>query len=656
MSQLPLIIAGALLVVGSIFAAGQLVVPSLVLPASVRYTLGAIVVSLLVFATLAFDLGYLASWLVLAAGLGFGVWRVRSANVPISFPGWPLAGLVATYTAVYFIYALAPEVEPDAVGYHLRLVSDSVRTHALGDRLGFYDVLPQPVEMLFTPAFSLGAHSAVRLVHYTFLLVAALGIRNLTEDARSGWFAAVIFLASPVAAIAGTSAYTDLALVCATTSGFYLIRRPETVCVALAGACAGFAYAVKPTFGLVAIPAVAFVAWRARRVLPPLLFTLAAMAVAAPWLWHAWSLTGNPVAPFLSRFFPNGATTPEVEQRLVHLFSAFRPDFSWRTAILDYTVRGGNAGILGPAFLLAPVALVALRKKEGRTLLIAAAVLSLPVLANTGTRFLLPAAALMAVVLVSVLPTPAAVALVVLQVAGTFAPLGEWHLPPVPWRAALRLTPENEYLRGTLPGYDLVEQINSRTPVGSRILACSAIPEAYLRRETLVYWQNRQGLEFTELLRFAHQSPSSPARLLSWRWPDEAPANLRLTARSEFRLVDTTAPHRPWQRFSPGDVFTLAGAGKTDVLLWPDDQAQLRIEADSREISSEAGRERVSIDLRRDIAQHIRHAGYRYLVVPSENSAFAEITNDMRQNPTSWGVSAVAESRGTWLFRILPPR
>src|SRR5207237_9356327 len=59
---------------------------------------------------------------------------------------------------------------------------------------------------------------------------------------------------------------------------------------------------------------------------------------------------------------------------------------------LEVTVRGGAlCGFLGPIFLLSPLALLALRLPQGRTLLLAALVFLIPYTANIGTRFLIPA-------------------------------------------------------------------------------------------------------------------------------------------------------------------------------------------------------------------------------------------------------------------------
>ena len=84
---------------------------------------------------------------------------------------------------------------------------------------------------------------------------------------------------------------------------------------------------------------------------------------------------------------------------------------------LEVTLRGDRLqGVLGPVFLLTPIALLALRTPAGRQLLIVAAIFLLPYFNNIGTRFLMPSATFVALALGLVLeaspPLAAAVAIV----------------------------------------------------------------------------------------------------------------------------------------------------------------------------------------------------------------------------------------------------
>jgi hypothetical protein len=60
------------------------------------------------------------------------------------------------------------------------------------------------------------------------------------------------------------------------------------------------------------------------------------------------------------------------------------------------TMDGRLSGFLGPVFLLAPVGLLALGRREGRQVLMAAAVFGSTYFMNYGARFLMPAAVFLA--------------------------------------------------------------------------------------------------------------------------------------------------------------------------------------------------------------------------------------------------------------------
>ena len=56
---------------------------------------------------------------------------------------WILAVIFAPYAVLYTVHALAPEMQPDAAGYHLGLVREYFRLGSFPDRIDFYGILPQ---------------------------------------------------------------------------------------------------------------------------------------------------------------------------------------------------------------------------------------------------------------------------------------------------------------------------------------------------------------------------------------------------------------------------------------------------------------------------------------------------------------------------------
>ncbi len=678
MIEIVSIITGALLSVISIMAAGNLIAPRTSLPCAVRFSTGAAIFSLIVFLVLAFHAGY---WPVYGA-LPVALVALGAKSAVDRLPRMPAFFRIVLigFSAFYFVYALAPEIQADAAGYHLRLVSDYVRLHALTPKAGFYDVLPQGMEMLFVPAFAFGAGSAAKLVHFAFLIAAIPLIRELAREAgvsnAGGCAAAAIFFLAPVCAIDGTSAYTDAGLVCACCSVLILMirwnRERAPVLMVCAAINAGFCYAVKPTFGWVAVVAVVFIAVRERRAKSSPVFGCVVLVCASPWLLRAHSLAGSITAPFLSQWLPNSVLTPDLENHLAAQYSAFRPAFHWSQAWLGYTLTDTNQGVFGPAFLLLPVALIALAKPRLRWLGFSAMLLTIPFLFNTGARFLMPAMAVAAVALMSVLPRRIAFAVVTLQalaatplVLDGYVHPGGWRLGRPPLAAALRIEPEDTYLRRSIDGFAAAKMAGASTPPGARIFACVSLAEAYIPRELLTWWHSRQAQKFTDSLQFAMMSQGTRARLVSWRWPRNQYQSLRITALSDLRLISanlTANAARPssWQMHKSGETVNLSappGAHGADLLIWPGDQALERTEVllPSGSWSAPDGvaeRSACYIDLRKDATAYIRRSGFDYILIPVAESAFAPIGIDMVRHPEQWGVSIAGEADGVYLLRI----
>jgi hypothetical protein len=626
-------------------AAGHLIAPGTPLPRSVRFATGAAPFSLLVFLILLCHAGFLAVYVLVGLALVAGaVLRGASVTPALTAVPWYLRIVFAGAGVVYLVNALAPEIQADAVGYHLRLVSEYVRLHAFSDRAGFFDFMPQGMEMVFVPAFAVGAGSAAKLVHFAFLLASVGLIREIGREAGLSdvktCAAAAIFFLAPVCGVDGTSAYTDAGLVCACCAVVYLLIRWERersfALLACAALNAAFCFAIKPTFGWVAVAALAVVRFRP-------VFAGLVLLFSAPWLVRIVGLAG--------------VLTPELRQRLAMTYGAFRPSFSWHGAWLDYTVFGGNQGAFGPAFLLLPLGLLAMRTRWGRVLCCAGFVLAVPFLANTGARFLMPAMSVGTLAIVSVLPAPAAVALVAVQIAGCFYDFRyDWRLRDIPWPAALRIVPERTYLRSKIPEFGIVDAIARAVPAGSKIFACSALPEAYIPREVLTYWHSRLGLRLTDALEFASVSHGTPARLVSWRWRKSPGSAIRLTALSEVRVSSGYA----WRMYRPGESVMLAapaGLRAADFLIWPGDQARLRTEVlegsgEWRGVDGSGERFLYDIDLRLDAAAFVRRSGYRYVVIPVADDAFAGIGSDMLRHAEAWGIEVVGRWDGLYLFRI----
>jgi hypothetical protein len=419
----------------------------------------------------------------------------------------------AGFFACYFCNAVAPEISPDGSSYHLGNV---VRYwHHQGfdwDYHSIYSSLSQGMEMLFLVAFSIGRHPAAALVHMAFqatlpLLLVCYGRRF--RFPKVGAFAALLVYASPVVGITGISAYNDLTVATLSFAGFYLI---EVNCevnsfssMFLIGLLAGSCFAVKYSAGL-ALP-LAAVLTRGRRW-PAL--CLGALATAGPWVVRNWVWLGNPAAPFLNSWFPNLYWTASAEQQYLAGLSHYPAFKSYADLIMQLTVLGGLVpGMIGPAFILLPLSLLALRHSRGRRLLLAAAVYSIPAFLNTEIRFLIPALPFFALAMGLAmenswgsLPAVALLQAVLCwpAVMDVYCDRNAWRINGFQLRAALRIEPESEYIGRHVGDYALKGAIESSVPLGGRIFSFAGRAAAYIDRDIVVGYESSEGMRIQEAL------------------------------------------------------------------------------------------------------------------------------------------------------------
>jgi hypothetical protein len=365
-----LILFGALFTVAVCLACGRLLLRDAAVDIGIRFVVGAPVLSLVVFAIAAAGAVYPPVFLVTGAAV---LWF---AGAPGGSPAagrkaWPhmwvtysLAVLFAVWFAIYFVHAMAPEVSPDGAAYHLALVARYLREHGLHRiTTNLYASLSQGMEMLFLFAFAFGRHSAAALVHFAFLL--ALVWQMFVYARREGFplaggCAAFLVFASPVVGIDGASAYNDVAVAAIAFTIFNLLqlweRNRETRLLIAIGLVAGFAYATKYTAALALPYAAGYVAWKSRRWRDVLIVSGCAMVLILPWMIKNWIWVENPTAPFFNQWFPNPYVSTSFEAEYKDYLTHYELS-SLRQIPMQVTTYGALSGLLGPVFLLAPLAL-----------------------------------------------------------------------------------------------------------------------------------------------------------------------------------------------------------------------------------------------------------------------------------------------------------
>jgi hypothetical protein len=726
---------GAALPLFTAYSLGVICFRSLPLPAILRLGLGAIVESFLIFVLFLMGCGSPAVFLAtgtLCTGLCAITLLLRRPPVLAEVVAVPLDAVsrwvffpaLAIYGVLYLVHAAAPEIQPDAITYHLGLTAEYVRLHGFPDRIGFYEVLPQGMEMLFAAAFAFGRHSAAKLFHFSLLAATVPLIimiaRRLKLPDMAGFSAGIVYVAAPVVGVSGASAYTDAGLVFFHLAAFYLLlvwRDDGRGSYAFAaGLAAGFCFAIKFT-GLLAAPlALVFVVAMRRRSRDAFLLSAGAALVIAPWMLRAFILTDNPVAPLFNAWFPNEFFSASAEQTLSRTFRTYS-GFQWSRAPWDWGFSGHLQGVAGPLVFLLPFAFLAWRKPAARVVLCAGLLLLTPILYNVGTRFLMPALPFLALALVAglleVIPPPAVWGaiwgLVALQAVLCFPPVmsrisapQSWMLRGFPWRAALRLEPESEYLEANSPDYEVARMVETNTKPRERVFTMATIANAYSTRDLLPYWHSSRAAQLADSLRSAFSNPVM-ARIQA-NWPPASLRGLRFVATSdwpgEWRIFDVRV-------FSPAGVLT--PGPEWFLKAWPNiweaprafdgnratywssrapEGRGMYLEVDfdrpemvsSIELLSESNKpvETMLIqglpadgsnwrlltdgihtekaapqDLRREAVRSLRNARLTYILVGSEGQGTSRIGKDMLEHPIAWGVEDVASIGPVHLFRIL---
>ena len=680
-----------------------------------RFVSGAALLSTCVFLLAAAHLAYTSVFLVFG-GVVIGIRVGRRFRFP-KFPQLPshhriIIFFFILYFILYFFSAMAPEASPDGVTYHLGLVARYFREHGVHPiTWNFYASLSEGMEMLFLFAFAFGRHSAASMVHFAFLV--ALAWQMFLYGKREGFpvagaCGALLVFASPVVGIDATSAYNDVAVASIAFTVFYLLHQKLSPRLLIAiGLVAGFGYAVKYTAWPGVLYAVGVVLWKTRRVRAVTTVGLAAALVIAPWMARNWIWYQNPVAPFYNKYFPNPYVTVAFEEGYRKDLQTY--DLTSRSQIpMAVTTTGSLGGFLGPIFLLTPLALLALRRRQGRQLLLAAAVFGCTYFSNVSPRFLiapLPFLSLAMALALSGVPWLLLAVVVVHSVISWPAyipkyssPYG-WHLTKVPYREALRLKNVEEYLSSHVYDYGVEQMVERATAPGSTVFTYRPIPEAYTSRRILVNYESATNLIDGQIIQQAYDPQQMPTWRLRFAFARQPLAAIRVTQTGtssdlwnidELRIFDgtrelprnpewrLTAHPYPWtiQDAFDNSLATFWRCGETaqpgqyvavdfhreetaDAVLIEaaPNQFGIRLKLDGRKPDGEwvalSSAPAISdgappLGLRRAAMAELHRRGVDYILSFGDERE----TRDVRANADLWGIRLVAQYKETKLFQL----
>jgi Dolichyl-phosphate-mannose-protein mannosyltransferase len=685
---------------------------------ALAFVLGASTVHLFVFAALAMHVAYKPVWIVVFAALiAFG-WRRYKANPSAHSKIHPairttFGVIFAVFTIFYFVNAWAPEISPDGASYHLEIIARYLRAHRFFPiPTNMYADLGQGVELIFAPAFALGRHSAAALVHFAFLIALAMAIyaygRRIGRP-LAGASAALLVYLSPVVARDGTTAYIDVAVAAIVFAVFYFLELwdadRDPVLLAAVGLLSGYAFAAKYTAAIILPYAIFFVLWRSRKLRPAILAAACAVIMCAPWLIKNWIYTRDPVAPFASEIFPSPVVHPLRIDDWTGYLRRYDLANLWTLPIED-TMGGRTQGIIGPVFLLTPLALLALRFRAGRRLLACGVVVFLTYFGNIGTRFLIPCLPFVSLAIALALPKPLLPAIVLLHVIASLPALLPlyanpylWRIEHFPWRGALRLESREEFLNANLFRYNLIRMVDDRVPRGEPVFAPGSLATSYMSHELIQAFQGALNNTLSDFLAVAYYEQLQPTRGIVFQFPRRAIRRLRLveTAQApaahqwnvhELRFFDhgreiARAPEwrvrahpnpweiglafdnspvtrwRSWQTGAPG-MFIEVDFGREQTVdevrmetspdyPWP---FQFRVEADGATVADhfEETTIRYRVPMRRAATYELAARGIHYLLIQDGDWG----VDDFNSDPESWGLEKVARSEGGTLFKVIP--
>jgi hypothetical protein len=277
------------------------------------------------------------------------------------------------------------------------------------------------------------------------------------------------------------------------------------------GLISGFSYALKYPAGVAVL--LAAVLSKGKR---PLALLLGAAATAGPWVVRNWVWLGNPTAPFLNSWFPNPFWTAAAEHQYMAGLSQYPAFKSYCDFIWQLTVLGGLVpGMIGPAFLLLPLCLLALRQSHGRKLLLAGLVYAVPAFCNTEIRFLIPTIPFLALALGLAMKnsTGALPAVALLQatlcwptIMDTYCDRNAWRVRGFQFAAVVQPEAVSHYIGSHVGDYALRSAIDEYVPMSQGVFSFAGRSAGYLDRDIVVGYESSLGLRIQDALQNAAAS------------------------------------------------------------------------------------------------------------------------------------------------------
>ncbi len=408
-------------------------------------------------------------------------------------------------------WAVAPEVQFDALSYHLVAPRDYLAAHGLVRPFATPSYLAHLAEAVYGAARAIAGEAAPKLVALSVGVVTALAgcaIARRLAGSEAGIWSALLLISTPLYFWLAATAYADLFMAMFLAAAYLAVlraddrRRGEGIVFAagLGGAAVGTKFTAAFAAPVLAAAAI-FALARMRKTVWIWAAGAAALLVALPWYAVNYGYAGNPIYPIPTRFFPGKGESDALNAYLLFgLGRSWSSALSAISALTFQTARFGEGlpnGALGAAPLLVPLLIVAIFVRRGRTRV--AAGLAATYLAAWWTwfqygRYLVSIFPILVPSALSLLPWRpgrarrlARCALFVTLVAQTIVvPVRFWNLRErFPVRFAFGLESRDELLTRALPPYSALQWLNARIAPDEKVLTSGISAMRYYSRAPL---------------------------------------------------------------------------------------------------------------------------------------------------------------------------
>jgi hypothetical protein len=223
--------------------------------------------------------------------------------------------LMGCLAMLNLVWATVPEIEYDALNYHLAVPKIYLEQHRVLEVPFFHAYFVHNIEMAITWILALGGSETVKFVVFGLGLAAAAATFSLTSPmfgSRAGLWAAALFYSTPLVGWESGAVYIDNIIALFVTCGLIAILRwldaQRVASLTAAALLAGAAVGSKLNASFAFLPAGALIIWSTVRdmsgMFRRLAYPIGVFAITAvPCYALVWWYTGNPIFPFMNALF-----------------------------------------------------------------------------------------------------------------------------------------------------------------------------------------------------------------------------------------------------------------------------------------------------------------------------------------------------------------